>query len=412
MPRVIFVNRFFHPDVSATSQMLSDLAFALAARGHEVVVVASRMRYDDPACRLPARERHRDVRIERVATTRFGRMRLAGRLADYASFYASVAWRVGRLARRGDVLVIKTDPPLMSVVLGPVCRLRGLRRVAWLQDLFPEVAEAAGVKLGPDALDRRLHALLRGLRNRALERSDAVVVIGERMRRRVARDVRTTPIHRFPNWTDADVVRPIPPPGNPLRAAWALDGAFVVAYSGNLGFAHPIDAVVEAAERLRHRADIVFLFVGGGVRRAALERAVAERDLSATVRFRPYQDRESLSSSLGVGDVHLVTLDPAMEGLIVPSKFYGICAAGRPTVFVGAADGELALELAERGCGVQVDVDDGAALARAIEAYADDPARCDAEGTRARASLVAGDTVEHALARWDGLLAELGAAPR
>src|SRR5688572_28796716 len=110
--RLIFINRYFHPDHSATSQMLSDLAFALADRGHEVAVITGRQRYDAPTDTLPPRETASGVAIHRVWTTRFGRANLIGRTIDYATFYLTAGWRLWRLARPGDVVVAKTDPPM------------------------------------------------------------------------------------------------------------------------------------------------------------------------------------------------------------------------------------------------------------------------------------------------------------
>lgn len=131
-PRVFFANRFYAPDHSATAQMLTDVAEGLAARGHRVQVVASRMIYDDPATRLAAREDISGVKVVRVATTRFGRAGLAGRALDYASFYASGFVSILIDARRGDLVVIKTDPPLLSVPLGLAARLKGAKVVNWL----------------------------------------------------------------------------------------------------------------------------------------------------------------------------------------------------------------------------------------------------------------------------------------
>ena len=127
--RVIFLNRYFYPDHSATSQMLSDLAFFLAGAGAEVCVVTSCQRYDDAAAVLPARERIDGVEVHRVRTTRFGRDKLVGRAADYATFYLAAGWRLWRIARASDLIVAKTDPPLISVVAALVARRRGARLV-------------------------------------------------------------------------------------------------------------------------------------------------------------------------------------------------------------------------------------------------------------------------------------------
>src|SRR6266550_3210599 len=113
-PRVLFVNRFFHPDHSATSQMLSDLSFHLAELGWTVEVVTSRQRYDEARATLPSRETVRGVEVRRVWSTRFGRAFLPGRAIDYATFYVSAFFAIRR--ERESIVVALTDPPLISVI--------------------------------------------------------------------------------------------------------------------------------------------------------------------------------------------------------------------------------------------------------------------------------------------------------
>src|SRR5437868_5027237 len=140
--RIVFVNRFFHPDHSATSQMLSDLSFHLAERGRRVEVVTSRQRYDDADAKLPPRETVRGVEVRRIWSTRFGRGFLPGRAVDYATFYISAFLALLRRATRDSTIVALTDPPLISVVAALAAMLRGAKLINWTQDLFPEVAEA------------------------------------------------------------------------------------------------------------------------------------------------------------------------------------------------------------------------------------------------------------------------------
>jgi len=143
--QLIFLNRFFYPDQSATSQMLTDLAFGLARRGWQVVVITSRQRYDAPLEPLLARESVAGVRIVRIWTSSFGRANLFGRLLDYLTFYLSASVNLWRLSRRHDVVIAKTDPPMLMIIAAPICRLRGAQLVNWLQDIFPETAQSLGV---------------------------------------------------------------------------------------------------------------------------------------------------------------------------------------------------------------------------------------------------------------------------
>src|ERR1700676_2324631 len=140
MKRIFFVNRYFFPDHSATSQILSDLAFHLAAAGRDVHVVTGRQIYDDPKASLPDRETINGVNVHRVSSTQYGRGALAGRAIDYLSFYRSVRARLMEIARPGDVVIAKTDPPLTSVVALNVTRRSGAHLINWLQDVYPETA--------------------------------------------------------------------------------------------------------------------------------------------------------------------------------------------------------------------------------------------------------------------------------
>lgn len=353
MAKTVFVNRYFFPDHSATSQLLSDLAFELAGDGREVHVVTSRQRYDDAEASLPADESVRGVHIHRLWTSRFGRGTLLGRAMDYLTFYFSAAGLLLRLTGRDDVVVAKTDPPLISVVAMVVARLRGATLVNWVQDLFPEVAEALEVKgIGP------LAPLLRWLRNLSLRAARTNVVLGERMAARlVEQGVDAKAVTIIHNWSDAAAIHPVVAQENPLRREWGLEGKFVVGYSGNMGRAHEFSTLLDAVELLQGDASIVFLFIGSGARRAWVEKEVRRRGL-ANVIFKPYQPRELLAQSLSVPDLHVISLLPPLEGLIVPSKFYGIAAAGRPTLFIGDTKGEIALILRQHHCGASVAIGD------------------------------------------------------
>ncbi len=372
MTKVVFVNRFFHPDLSATSQMLSDLAFRLAEAGVEVHVIASRQLYEDPAATLLPRETVRGVQVHRVWTARFGRKSLRGRALDYLSFYVTATARLWSVLRAGDVAVVKTDPPMLSVVGAVAVALRGAKLVNWLQDVFPEVASRLGVAM----VAQPIETALRSIRDRSLSFAKANIVLGMRMRSYLAsRSVDASSLRIIENWSDGDAVRPLPVARSELRTRLGLQNSFVVGYSGNLGRAHEIDTLLAAAELLREDPSVVFLMVGGGARMQELRERVDEARLR-NFRFQPYQPRERLADSLAAADVHLASLLPSLEGLIVPSKMYGILAAGRPCIFIGDVDGEIARLLREAQCGESVSCGAAAELANLIRTFQHDPRRC------------------------------------
>jgi colanic acid biosynthesis glycosyl transferase WcaI len=406
--RVIFLNRYFFPDHSSTSQILTDLAFHLAATGSDVRVVTSRQRYDDAKARLPEAESIGGVSIFRISTTRFGRASLIGRGFDYLSFYRSACRAALDNAEPGDVLVAKTDPPLLCVAAAHAAKHGGLHLVNWLQDLYPEVAAKLGVPFVRGPLGRGLLKL----RDASLHAAAANVVVGERMAE-VLRNRGVSPgiIHVIPNWCDDGDIQPIAPNDNPLRREWGLENRFVVGYSGNLGRAHEFETVLAAAEHFRSDQFVCFLFIGGGKKFDELAHSVRERGLNHLFRFLPYQERKVLKLSLGVPDIHLVSLRPELEGMIVPSKFYGIAAAGRPTVAITASDGEIARLVRRHSCGVVVEPGAGELLADTLRGLRADPSRLAEMGRRARRMLEADFTRRHAFARWQSLVEEIAQAP-
>jgi glycosyltransferase involved in cell wall biosynthesis len=395
MTKLLFVNRYFSPDESATSQLLSDLARDLVLAGYRVEVLTSRQRYEDPTARLMARESLSGVEAHRVWTSRWGRDGLPGRTMDYVTFYLSAALWLAKHAARGDVIIAKTDPPLIGVIAAIVARMKGARLVNWLQDFYPEVAEQ--LQLGGVGL---ASGLLKRLRDWGLRRARMNVVIGRCMAQTLqSRGIPPERVTVIPNWVDEEVIRPLPRDGHPLRKEWELNGSFVVGYSGNMGRVHEFEALLNAISMLVRERQIRFLFVGAGARKNELRDVVEERDLVNAL-FKPFQQQDRLKFSLTAPDVHVVTLQHALEGLIVPSKFYGALAAGKPVIFLGPAGCEVARVIREWDCGFVIEQRDGAELARILRALCDDPARCQLLGDRARRAAESRYGRSHALTAW------------
>ncbi|HEX3882399.1 MAG TPA: glycosyltransferase family 4 protein [Stellaceae bacterium] len=405
MRRIIFLNRYFFPDFSATSQILGDLAFHLAETGSRVAVVTSRQRYDDAQADLSAREEIGGVEIHRIATTQFGRSGLIGRGFDYLSFYRSAYRQIMALAEPGDVLVTKTDPPLICVPALRAARRRGLHLINWLADLYPEVAAELGVPLlkGPVA------GVLFHLRNDALRAAAMNVVLSHRMGDIVrAHGVSEDRVRFIHNWCDDGDITPLAPADTPLRREWGIADRFVVGYSGNLGRGHEFETLLGAAERLRDLPHILFLFIGGGHLLGELVRQVKERRLGEMFRFMPYQDRARLKHSLAVPDLHWISQRPELEGMIVPSKFYGIAAAGRPIACITAPSGEFARLVTQHSCGIVVEPGNPALLAEKLRHLATAPAELAGMGRRARLMLDTLFTRRLAFDQWREMLETIG----
>jgi len=397
--KVLILNQFFHPDIAPTGQMATELAEDLITAGFEVTAMAARGSYLG-GDRLPAEEEHRGVRIVRLPATSLGKRTLLHRGLDYGSFYASAVLALARLPRQ-DVVIALTTPPLIAAAGLVAQRLKGSKLVYWVQDLYPEVAVAFGA-LGPRSPATRL---MRATSRAVLERAERVVVLGEAMgTRAAAAGAAPERVAVIPNWADGEAVRPVPHAENPLREELARGAQCLVMYSGNIGRGHDIETLAAAARLLRERQDIAFLFQGEGARRAELERAT--HDLP-NVRFGPYQPRERLSQSLSAGDLHLVSLSANLEGLLEPSKLYGIMAAGRPALFVGPEGSEVASTVVRERCGLSLRNGDSVGLEKAIAQLADDAGEQVEMGARARRAFEERYERRHATRRFAQLLAEI-----
>ena len=397
-PRVLAINTAYPPGRGATGELLAELAVGLRALEWDVEVVAG------PVAGEPA---HRTVDGVEVFRTAGAALDAASRppVVVRAARLGLAMPRLVRLAlerarQRPDVVLTMTDPPL-GFAAGPwLARVAGAPVVHWAQDVYPEVAGALGV-FPPDG---GLARALRRLATRALRRHDAVVAVGRCMKETlVARGLDPSRVHVIPNWA-LEGIEPVDPDANAFRAEHVPPGAFAVAYSGNMGLAHPLGPILDAAAELATTdPDVVWLLIGDGARRVWVEREVKGRRLG-NVRVLPFQPRDRLAESLSAGDLHVVTMAPELEGLVVPSKAYGVLRAGRPILFAGPEGSEVARMIGEDGTGEVVALD-GAALAAAVRRWRDDPARRAAARATALARAASGRA--DAIAAFDAMFRQL-----
>ncbi|MEG3637824.1 glycosyltransferase family 4 protein [Magnetococcus sp. PR-3] len=399
MARLIFVNRFFAPDHSATSQLLTDLSRYLAQQGQTVHIITSRQRYEGGAP-LVAYEQVDGVEVHRVFGFRFGRRHLLGRGLDYLSFYLFAAWKLLWLAGRHDCVVAKTDPPLISVIVTLVSFLKGFRVINWVQDLFPEVA----VYLLPKLPWSGLQTPLQWIRNASLKHAYSNVVISKAMKQRLQQEgVASSKLHLIYNWSITPVIDVADDQPNPYREQWALEHRFVLAYSGNMGRAHLFDALAEVVEKTAGQTRIQWLFIGGGPKREALFQRLSDLQ-GDTVQFQPYQSQENLNQTLKVADLHLVSLTPEMEGLIFPSKLCGILQAGRGVIFIGDPKSEMAQLILAYQCGLVFHPNDAENLYRAVVELSQDIDLCEEMGRRALVLSQELFAREEMLKTWESLI--------
>jgi colanic acid biosynthesis glycosyl transferase WcaI len=395
-PRLLVLNQYYWPGVEATAHLLTELCEALTSQ-FDVTVVTGVLHGHEDGLR---EERRNDVRILRVQSTSFERSKLLARGTNYLTYLGQALARTLR-GSRPDIVMCMTDPPMVGDIGLVVARRFGAPLLVISEDVFPEIALELKRLENPIAI-----GVLRGLVGLYLRRADRIVAIGETMRRRL--EEKGAPADRIsviPNWVDTTVITP-----QPRANAWArkrkLGGMFTVMHSGNVGHAQNLDTLVRAATFLRDLEDLRILIVGFGARHDELV-ALSERLEAESVRFLPYQPRELLPDSLSSADVHFVGLGRGLSGYVVPSRLYGILAAGRPVIVAADADSETAQVVEAVGCGVVIPPGRPELLAATIRDLRERRDELDEMGARGREYVVREADREVAIGRYRELLAEL-----
>ncbi|HEY1317928.1 MAG TPA: glycosyltransferase family 4 protein [Gaiella sp.] len=398
-PRILVLNQYYWPGIEATAQLLAQLCEELA-RDYDVTVVTGQLRGHE----LPAEEIRNGVRIVRVRSTTYDRAQLHLRAANYGSYLGDTALTALR-GERPDLVLCMTDPPIIGDIALVVARRFGVPLLVISQDVFPEIAERVKRLQQPIVLGalRRLVALY-------LKRADRVVAIGETMKQRL--EQKGAPAERvtvIPNWVDTSELTP-----RPRRNSWSeangLDDAFVVMHSGNIGHAQDLDTLVRAATFLRDLDSLRIVVIGFGARHSEVTRLAERLEVTGAVRFLGYQPRELLPLSLASADLHYVGLARGLSGFVVPSRVYGILAAGRPVLASADADSETARLVEDVGCGVVVPPGRPELVAGVIRDVVEGRLSLDGMGDRAREWVESEADREVAFGRYRRVVADVVAS--
>jgi len=387
---VAFFNRSYYPDNTATGQLLTDLCEDLVRdHGCRVSVVTGPPLMPTAevvqGSGIVTRDSRHGVDIHRVRGSRFDKKRFAGRATNYLTYFTNACWAGLRLGRP-DVVVALTDPPIIGLAAWLAAKRFGAPLVMSFQDLFPEVTA-----LLPDFHSDTINSLLQGTNRFLVKRAARNIALGETMRQRLIENKgappETTTI--IPSWADTTAISP-GPKRNSFSIAHGLADKFVVMYSGNIGLSQSLDSVVDAAAGLKDLSDLQVVFQGEGVKKAELQARVTALGL-ANVSFLPFASRAALGESFATADVFIVPLQRGLAGYIVPSKLYGILAAGRPYVAAVESTCEVAALTRMHGSGLLAEPDDAADLAAQVRRFYTDRAMTARCGAQARAAALSFD---------------------
>jgi glycosyltransferase involved in cell wall biosynthesis len=381
--RILLLNLYYPPDTSATAKM-AQAAVAALSMTHEVTVVCGRPSYEPMARRAwrlwrterSASLQNTSVTIIRVGSTDYSRAEMRRRVLNYLTYVAlSVPMA---LVARCDVVLGMTDPPFEGIVAAFVALLKGKPLVYNVRDMYPDMAVGGSiVKAG--LLSRVWEVLHRW----ALRRATRVVALGQDMRERiVAKGVRPERVEVVRDGAEIREAGSEPAVDPEVVRAIRGDFQFVLVHAGNLGFYGAWETLIAAARKLADDG-IGLVFVGDGAQRGQIEAAAAG---CTNVRFLPFFPASKIASVLAAADAHVVTVRRGLEGVIVPSKVYGIIAAGKPIVAVAGRETDVAKIGEERGFAVSADPDDGTQVADLVRRISRNAETLQRMGRAARAA--------------------------
>ena len=365
--------------MTTTAIIMADLAEDLVLYGLDVGVVSAQATYLINEL-SPKSEHHNGVGIKRVWTFLFNKNKNIGRILNSSSCFLSMFPKLFH-GNRNDLLVFNTNPALLPILGLFANKLKKQKYVILIHDLWPELP----AQVGMISRNGFIYKLIDYANTLALRNASAVVVLSEMMKNLILRKVpgKRGKVHVLPNWADRNRIYPVPKENNEILKKTGLKNKRIVMYSGNIGRYQPMEVMIQAAGELRHREDIAFVFAGDGGKKKEIERMAVSMNLD-NVTFLPFQPLDRLAESLSMADLSLVGIYPENEGVIMPSKLYGLLAVGKPIVCVSDPESEVVGILRDADAGVQSSVDDPKELARKIEEVLDNEARAAEMGESGR----------------------------
>jgi len=335
---------------------MTGIAESLAASGIPVrVLCANPLPHGQGDSVLPARETLSGVQIRRISSPAVDKNHFLQRLWMLVSLTARFAAALIGEIRRGDSILVVTNPPTLPLVVSVIASLRGAKSYLLVHDVYPDVLVPTGL-VSSDAI---VYRILDRVQQFFLPRFERIIVLGRDMKTRLLGKVPGLAgrVEIIPNWGDIDEVRCLPRTGNPLREQLGWSNEFVIQFSGNIGRTHGVDDFLDLAMRLRDEPRVKFLVYGSGAGRAQIERVISRGALPNVALLPPCQ-RTDLAVYLNACDLFFMPFKPGMEGISVPSRLYNVLAAGNPVLAAAHRDSELARVVREEECGWVVEPGD------------------------------------------------------
>lgn len=364
---------YYYPDVASTGQILTELAEGLKDTFH-TTVICTVPSYTGKISQYYRKHKYyfeniNGVNVLRIRVPEFRKNFTPSRIYNIFSYFISAVFATFRVERQDYVFTI-SQPPILGGMLGVIGkRIKGAKLIYNIQDFNPEQVQAVDFTHNKFILNTMMT-----LDKFSCRQADKIVVVGRDMIETLEKRFSQLPSYAYiNNWINEKEIYPLPGDERQVlrfKEQYGLDGKFVIMYSGNIGLYYDLPNIVKVIERFQNQQEIVFAFIGEG---SVLEelRSYGEKHGLSNVVFIPYQDKKRLIYSLNSGDVHFVVNARGIKGVSVPSKLYGVMAAGKPVLGILEEGSEARLIVEDAGCGISVIPGDYDAIEDLIQLFID-----------------------------------------
>lgn len=371
LKQILLLDRFYFPDEQATSVYLTELTQGLRDKFEFEILCG-------PPLVVTEKVASPSFRIHPVPCLKFPKRFLLARLLNDLSFLFGAFFH-GLFLKRPHLVVSQTSPPGIWWIGFLLSRWHRAHWVQVCQDIFPDNLQT----LNGSFRGKKLFSFLNRVSFFPFRRADRILVVGEDMKKKLLeKGFYPQQVVTTHNWVDLEFVRPLPKE-NAFREKYRLADKFVVLYAGNFGRVHNFEDLIDAAEKLRHEPQIIFVLVGEGAVKEALFREASLRGLSNLL-IVPFEPRSRLPEVLAAADVSVILLGRGMAGLSVPSKIYSILASGQPIVACVEEESDIARIVRESKSGFVTGPGEPEALARAVKELFEKPELKSQLGANAR----------------------------
>lgn len=382
MKKIMVISELYYPEQNATGYFLTGIAEGLAKNGFRVTVLCGQPTYNKRGVKAEKEETRNAVQIKRCLATTFDSKNILGRLINFFTISFSIALSAISRIKREDKVFVVTNPPLLPFLIRLICWLKGAQFFLLVHDVYPDVF----VPLGLIKKSSLVYKLLSKLNVLLFESAHKIVVLGRDMYELVQKkggNLNHKKITIIENWADINQISLIDKEVCPIVKKHKLKDQFIVQYSGNHGRTHDLISLVKAAEILKDKKDITFLFIGSGSGKKALVNYVKNKGIKNVI-FEDYVEFSQLNYALNTSDLFVISFKKGMSGISVPSRLYNLMAAEKPILASVDSNSEVAQVLHEELIGKSVDPSSPSALAEQILYFKNNPSEVKLMADRAR----------------------------